>query len=844
MKILKLDINKKINVLIIMGLLLSGGLAIGMSVSSLKKMGRQEISAFKSEMMAVKKQTLKNLVQNAYIVIESNYKDARDTERLARTCREKLKNIAEVAYGAVESAYKTDGLTEPQRKKTAIAAVKNMRYNETNDYLWITDMTPVMVMHPINPEMDGKDLSDFRDPDGKKVFAEMVKVCRTDGEGTVDYLWTKSGETVPKHKLAYVKHFKPWDWVIGTGIWLETAEDAVRENTRAIISTLRYGNDSTDYFYIFSLDTKKVIQHPNPDLIGTDIADPVFTDPDGRHILLEQWNIAQKQGEGFSEYKWPRPGKTLPVSKLTFFKLFKEWNWVVCTGVYTDDMENSAALKEKEVEQTVSSQIIRFATIMTAVIIFYMLMSFALISKRIVAPIRSVIEMLKDIAKGEGDLTRRIVMRSTDETGELAAWFNTFMDKLRNIVIRVTEEVLRVNTSSVRLSAISDDMAAKASEMQTRADNAAHGIEQTAANIRDMAAAAEQVSSQISSLASASEYFFRKMKDIKAATGTVSDNIQVVAAATGQISGSVNSVAVSIEEMYASLNEVAKSSGRAANMTAEASEKAAQTSGIVNVLGEAAKEIGEVVDLINGIASQTNLLALNATIEAAGAGEAGKGFAVVANEVKELARQTARATEVIRGKVKTMQSNTAAAVKAIEIIVTVIGEINSIMGTIASAVEEQTASTNEISKSMSETASTAGSVSKNVQEAARMASESSKNVAESVRLGSEVSAKLEEIAQAAVIIAKSAAEASVCTDTASENVAGVNESARITSQGAKNTRTQAEELAELAGQLQIIMGQFKISDSPESSNVNDSQPVIRTEELVSLAAAIQKLLNK
>ncbi len=847
MKKFKADINKKINVLIITGLLLSGGLAIGMSVSSLKKMGYQEISAFKTEMMAVKKQTLKNLVQNAYIIIESNYKNARDPEQMAQVFQEKLKNIVDIAYGSVESVYKLSGLTEPQRKEIAVAGLKNMRYNNTNDYLWITDMTPVMVMHPINPEMDGKDLSDFRDPDGKKVFAEMVKVCRTQGEGTVEYLWPKPGETAPSHKLAYIRHFKPWDWVIGTGIWLEAAEDMIREHTAAIIRSLRYGKDNSDYFYIFSLDTKKVIQHPRADLIGTDITDPVFTDPDGKHILLEQWDIAQKQGEGFSEYLWPRPGADRPVSKLTFFKLFKEWNWVICTGVYTDDMEESAALKEKEVTHAVSVQITRFALIMTAVVILYMLMSFTLISKRIVAPIRSVIEMLKDIAKGEGDLTRRIVMRSTDETGELAAWFNTFMDKLRDIVTAVVAEVLRVNTSSVRLSAISDDMAAKADEMQTRADNAAHGVEQTTSNIRDMAAAAEQVSAQISSLASASEYFFRKMKDIKAATGTVSDNIQVVASATGQISGSVNSSAISIEEMYASLNEVAKSSGRAANMTAEASEKAEQTSGIVNVLGEAAKEIGEVVDLINGIASQTNLLALNATIEAAGAGEAGKGFAVVANEVKELARQTARATEVIRGKVKTMQTNTSAAVKAIEVIVAVISEINSIMGTIASAVEEQTASTNEISKSMAETASTAGSVSKNVQEAARMASESSQNVAESVRLGSEVSAKLEEIAQAAVIIARSAAEASVSSDTVSENVAGVNESAKITAQGAKHTRAQAEELAELAGQLQVIMGQFKISESPEPSGKvrrTDHEPAIQNEELVSLVAALQKLLRK
>jgi len=848
----KITINKKINILIITGLLLLGGLAIGMSTYSLKKTGREEIRYFKTAMMAEKKKTLRDLVQNAYTIIESNYKDANDLEKLAESYQGNLKNITDVAYSVIEAAYKMEGLSESQKKEIALASVRNMRYNENRDCVRITDTKSQMVMHPMEPALDGKNMSGVRDPAGKKPFAEMVGVCRSDGEGAVAYLETRAGADKPIPKLSYVKLFKPWDWVVGADIYLEVAEEVLKKKTRAIINTLRYGVENKDYFYIFSSETGKMLQHPKADIIGTDVSDPVYTDPSGKRILQEQLKIAQSQGEGFSEYKWPRLEEEQPVSKMTFLKVFKEWKWVVATGVYIDDMERAIALKEKDVADEVLSQIIQFSVMIIAVLICYIIISSVFISKHIVSPIRSIIDMVRDIAKGEGDLTKRIVTKSGGEIEELASWFNIFMDKLQNMIAQISGEVGNVNASSGQLSLISDDMVAKADQMLVRSDNAARGTEQTSAHIKSMAVAAEQVSAQVASVASASEKIFKKMKDIGSATENVSDNVNVVAAAIEQISGSVSTVAISIEEMYASLNEVAKNSGRGAHVTSEAAEKADHTSGIVNTLGEAANEIGEVVDLINGIASQTNLLALNATIEAAGAGEAGKGFAVVANEVKELARQTGRATEVIREKVKSMQKNTGAAVNAIEVIVNVIGEINTIMGTIASAVEEQTASTNEISKSITETASSANSVSANVQEAAQRAEETSNNLHEAVQLGLEVSKKMEEVSMAAVLIARDAAEASSGTDTVSENVSGVNEAARITSQDAARTRVQAEDLAKLAGKLQKIVEQFKISAETCLKNAADNGSFqsdtdkgrAEAEDITDLARQLEKIIQQ
>jgi methyl-accepting chemotaxis protein len=304
------------------------------------------------------------------------------------------------------------------------------------------------------------------------------------------------------------------------------------------------------------------------------------------------------------------------------------------------------------------------------------------------------------------DLTSRVDQDRRDEIGELGKCLNLFVEKVHNILTQIAQTAQGVSGASANLSTTSQQITVNSEETSAQA--------------------------------------------------------KVVTNATQQVSQNLQTVAAGAEEMGASIKEIAKNATEAAKVATSAVRAAETTTSTVSKLGESSAEIGQVIKVITSIAQQTNLLALNATIEAARAGEAGKGFAVVANEVKELAKETAKATEDISRKIEAIQTDTKAAVDAIASISGVINQINDISSTIATAVEQQNATTNEMSRNVSEAAHGSGEIT--------------------------------------------------------SNITAVAEAAESTSRGANDTQRAAEQLVEMSSRLRGLVDQFKIDTEGSGAN--------------------------
>ncbi len=385
----------------------------------------------------------------------------------------------------------------------------------------------------------------------------------------------------------------------------------------------------------------------------------------------------------------------------------------VKANVMTDEQMLTAASRARNIVLAVSG----------AALLLGIMLAWA-IASGIIRPLRKGVKFAKTVA--DGDLTQQVDIDQADEIGDLAKALNGMASSLRKIMGDIAVKGQTLAGSSTELSATSTQMAGNSQEMTNQSSS--------------VAAAAEEMSVNMTSMS----------------------------ASTEQMSVNVKTASASVEEMTASITEIAKNAEQASSVADQAAKLTETSNDKIGQLGSAADEIGKVIEVIQDIAEQTNLLALNATIEAARAGDAGKGFAVVATEVKELAKQTADATEDISKRISAIQSSTGDSVDSIGKISDVIKHVFDTSQTIASAVEEQSITTKEIAQNVNQVAIAAETVSKGVTESA---------------------AASQEITQ---------------------NITGVDNAAKQTAQGATQTQTAGTELSKLSEELQSLVGQFKV----------------------------------
>jgi len=449
-----------------------------------------------------------------------------------------------------------------------------------------------------------------------------------------------------------------------------TADEA-QHRAKDILRTLRYGHK--DYLFAYTTDGTALATGGSTTVEGKNYIG--LTDPDGVKLIAGLIEAAQRGGD-YLRYRFPRPGSTEPSPKLSYAQMVPGWNWVIGTGVYVDDISTAF--------QSIAW---RLGGLSIAVLLVGLGLAF-IIARGITRPIRAITDRMARLSAGDLQIDIAYADRG-DEVGDLARSLGIFKE------------------NAGRIDAMRLEQAASDVRMREERQTALFGLAaQLEGSVAGLIGKMKQSADQMQHIAT----------DMNRLTDKASQQSTRIADSAQVASSNVQTVAVATEELTASIGEINQQVTRCASVTRDAVSATQTATGEFTALTDAARKIGDVVGLINDIASQTNLLALNATIEAARAGEAGKGFAVVASEVKQLATQTSKATDDIAELINSIQNMTQRSGASITLIASIIRDVNEITTAIASAIEEQGAATSEIARNIEQASSSTGSVSVTITE--------------------------------------------------------------------------------------------------------------------------------
>ncbi len=543
------------------------------------------------------------------------------------------------------------------------------------------------------------------------------------------------------------------------------------------ISVMRFGKNNRNYFFILDNNGQYVLHPEKPELVGKDSIN--LQSEDRKFIIKEMLKLSIVQRKGFLTYKWENPQTNIIGEKLTYFKYIPKLKWVIGTGIYNDDIKEIAQKKEQILFKKFKKDFAISTVVILSFSVCFILLSI-MFTRKLLSPIKEVAAFAK--ALGNGNLTAELTHQSNDELGEMANSMRGSARDLGDLIKQLVTISTTVADSASRVLTIADNLKGSSQEMEDYSENATTETLSISKHMKNILSATNKINSQLDNIAGF--------------TDSVSNNTVMVGEKIDSVSKSTTSAACAIEQMYASFNETAQNSSKGAGVTEDASKQAGKTSQIMNQLGDSAKEIGEIIEIIQNIASQTHLLSLNAAIEAAGAGDAGKGFFVVANEVKELANQTETSAKIIRSKILGMQDHTKKAVEVIENIVKVIADIDQIMFAIASSVEEQTSVTNDISSNISVTAENASDLNVKAKE----------NI-DAVR---QVAVNIEATSSESDLIQKDVKVTTSGIEDVLNSVSKTNESVKTSAKGIEEIQSRAGELEGLANELKGVVTLFKV----------------------------------
>ena len=585
------------------------------------------------------------------------------------------KKVVEVVVNILNdfnSKVESNQMTLPDAQKQALEMIKNLRY-DGKEYFWINDLQANMIMHPIQPELDGKNMSGEKDPNGKYIFSDMVKICRDKGEGLITYMWPKPGHDKPVPKISYVKLFDKWGWIVGSGIYVDDVESSIYAITGNVflILFIVIGIIITSIYFISKKITRPLIElreaankvaEGDVDVsIVSNSNDEIGQLEKSFVLLIADMKLQAQAAHSISSGNLdivlkPKSTKDILAISLievitTLKNLVEELKNLTGNALNGNLAQRGDASKFQGGYKDIVNGV---NTTLDAVI----------------APIKEGSNVLEQLAKG--DLTVKMTGDYRGDYQIIKNSINSVAESLSNTISEVTEAVSATASASNEISSSTEEMASGANEQSAQTTEIASAVEEMTKTIlensRNASYAAETA----------------KMSGDKAKQG-----------------------GLVVQQTILGMNRISE-------VVSKSAEK-------VFTLGKNSDKIGEIIQVIDDIADQTNLLALNAAIEAARAGDQGRGFAVVADEVRKLAERTTKATKEIAEMIKEIQKETASAVesigqgtsevekgkvsaveagKVLQEIIEGAQKVSDIATQVAAASEEQSSASEQISKNI------------------------------------------------------------------------------------------------------------------------------------------------